>query len=87
MHHEAWCRRSNRSAAGRQNKSKSGSSRGLAFGNGLTWDQLAAKKVNRVGRADTPYYETRELQAAMELTKHVEKIAKSKASESTGSSE
>jgi hypothetical protein len=55
--------------------------------NGLTWDQLAAKKVNRVGRADTPYYEAKELNAAMELTKHVEKLAKAKATESTGSSE
>jgi hypothetical protein len=57
--------------------------------NGLTWDQLAAKKVNRVGRADTPYYEGTELQAAMELTKHVEKLAKAnaKTNESNGSSE
>lgn len=57
--------------------------------NGLTWDQLASKKVNRVGRADTPYYEVKELQAAMELTKHVEKLAKAnaKASVTTGSSE
>jgi hypothetical protein len=57
--------------------------------NGLTWDQLAAKKVNRVGRADTPYYDAMELNAAMELNKHVEKLAKAnaKASESTGSSE
>jgi hypothetical protein len=57
--------------------------------NGLTWDQLAAKKVNRVGRADTPYYQVNELQAAMELTKHVEKLAKAnaKATESTGSGE
>lgn len=51
--------------------------------NGLTWDQLAAKKVNRVGRADTPYYETSELQAAMELTKHVEKLAKANAKPNT----
>jgi hypothetical protein len=43
--------------------------------NGLSWEQLAAKKVNRVGRADTPYYEPAELQAALELTKHVEKLA------------
>ncbi len=57
--------------------------------NGLTWDQLAAKKVNRVGRADTPYYEAAELNAAMELTKHAEKLAKAnaKTSESAGSSE
>jgi len=57
--------------------------------NGLTWDQLAAKKVNRVGRADTAYYEVNELQAAMELTKHVEKLAKAnaKAITTTGSSE
>lgn len=57
--------------------------------NGLTWEQLAAKKVNRVGRADTPYYEAAELNAAVELTKHVEKLAKanSKKSETTGSSE
>jgi hypothetical protein len=47
--------------------------------NGLSWEQLAAKKVNRVGRADTPYYEPSELQAAIELTKHVEKLAKANA--------
>jgi hypothetical protein len=57
--------------------------------NGLTWDQLAAKKVNRVGRADTPYYDVKELNAAMELTKHVEKLAKANAknTESTSSGE
>lgn len=57
--------------------------------NGLTWEQLAAKKVNRVGRADTAYYEAAELQAAVELTKHVEKLAKdnAKKSEKTSSSE
>ena len=57
--------------------------------NGLTWEQLAAKKVNRVGRADTPYYEPAELHAAIELTKHVEKLAKDNASKSekTSSSE
>jgi len=50
--------------------------------NGLTWEQLAAKKVNRVGRADTAYYEAAELQAAVELTKHVEKLAKDNAKKS-----
>jgi len=57
--------------------------------NDLSWEQLAAKKVNRVGRADTPYYEAAELQAAVELTKHVEKLAKANAkpAETTGSSE
>ncbi len=50
--------------------------------NGLTWEQLAAKKVNRVGRADTPYYEAAELHAAVELTKHVEKLAKDNAKKS-----
>jgi hypothetical protein len=57
--------------------------------NGLTWEQLAAKKVNRVGRADTSYYEVAELQAAVELTKHVEKLAKDNAQkiEKTASSE
>ncbi len=57
--------------------------------NGLTWDQLAAKKVDRVGRPDTPYYEADELRAAIELTKHVEKLAKAaaKPETSTGSSE
>ncbi len=57
--------------------------------NGLTWEQLAAKKVNRVGRADTPYYDAAELKAAVELTMHVEKLAKAsaKSSEKTGSSE
>jgi hypothetical protein len=54
--------------------------------NGLTWEQLAAKKINRVGRADTPYYEPAELQAAVELTKHVEKLAKAKAPTPTSSS-
>lgn len=57
--------------------------------NGMTWEQLAAKKVNRVGRADTAYYEAAELKAAVELTKHVEMLAKdnAKKSEKTASSE
>lgn len=52
------------------------------FNSGLSWEELAAKKVERLGGLDTPYYTVQELQtaaaAAKYLTEQVEEQKKAR---------
>ncbi len=63
------------------------------YANKMSWEQLAAKKVDRLGKPDSPYYSAVEMQAAMALAKHTEQVvAANKAKQpattsSTGSGE
>ncbi len=46
------------------------------FANGMSWEQLAAKKINRLGRPDESYFSANELQSAVKLAAVAEKQAK-----------
>jgi hypothetical protein len=48
------------------------------FSDKMGWDQLAAKKINRLGRPDEPYFNRAELAAAFQVAAAAEKIAKMK---------
>ncbi len=48
------------------------------FANDMSWDQLAAKKVNRLGVPDTAYFSQAELRAALQLSMAAEKLADAK---------
>ncbi len=48
------------------------------FANDMSWDQLAAKKVNRLGVPDTTYFTQTELRAALQLSAVAEKLANAK---------
>jgi hypothetical protein len=54
------------------------------FANRMTWEQLAAKKIDRLGRPDEPYFNRAELQRALQLAAHIEQVTKEKP-ETTGS--
>jgi len=56
------------------------------FANRMSWEQLAAKKIDRLGRPDEPYFNRAELQGAVHLAALVERAVKDKP-ETTGSSE
>lgn len=56
------------------------------FANRLSWEQLANKKIDRLGRPDEPYFSPAELQSAMQLAAVATKAAeKNKPAEATGS--
>ncbi len=48
------------------------------FANDMSWDQLAAKKVNRLGVPDTAYFTQSELRAALQVSMAAEKLADAK---------
>jgi hypothetical protein len=48
------------------------------FANGMSWDALAAKKVNRLGVPDTAYFSPAELRAALQLSAVAERLADAK---------
>jgi hypothetical protein len=48
------------------------------FANDMSWDQLAAKKVNRLGVPDTAYFTQAELRTALQLSVAAEKLAEAK---------
>jgi hypothetical protein len=56
------------------------------FSDRMTWQQLAAKKINRLGRPDQPYFNQAELAAAFQVAAVAEKIAKQREKESSSSS-
>lgn len=43
------------------------------FANNLSWEVLAAKKINKLGKADEPYYNPAELRLAFAFAQQVEK--------------
>jgi hypothetical protein len=57
------------------------------FANGMSWEELANKRINRLGRPDEPYFNRAELQAAVQLASIAERAAKetTKEKETTGS--
>jgi hypothetical protein len=57
------------------------------FSDKMGWDQLAAKKINRLGRPDEPYFNRAELAAAFQVAAAAEKIAKMKDKTSDSGSE
>jgi hypothetical protein len=56
------------------------------FTNDMSWDQLAAKKVNRIGVPDTAYFSPAELRAAVQISAMAEKLAEAKKDTSETSS-
>ncbi|MGC4006488.1 MAG: hypothetical protein QM811_26535 [Pirellulales bacterium] len=56
------------------------------YANDLSWEQLAAKKINRLGRPDEPYYKAGELQVAAKVGQMVERAVKSQTTETTPTS-
>jgi hypothetical protein len=56
------------------------------FANDMSWQELAAKKVNRLGVPDTAYFTTAELRAASQLSAMAEKLAEAKKDTSETSS-
>jgi hypothetical protein len=46
------------------------------FTNGMSWAELAAKKLHHLGRPDEPYFSQGELQAAMQIVTQAEELAK-----------
>ena len=56
------------------------------FANGLSWEQLAAKKIDRLGRPDEPYFSRAELNGAVQVAALAERTAKEseKSSDSSG---
>jgi hypothetical protein len=59
------------------------------FANDMSWEQLAAKKVNRLGVPDTAYFSPAELRGALQISAMAEKLAEAKkdTSESSSSSD
>jgi hypothetical protein len=56
------------------------------FADGMSWQQLAAKKIDRLGRPDEPYFRAAELQAAVRLAALTENAAKQQQNYSSASS-
>ena len=48
------------------------------FADKMSWNELAAKKINRLGRPDEPYFNRAELAAAFQVAAAAEQIAKVK---------
>ncbi len=48
------------------------------FANGMSWEQLAAKKIDRLGRPDQPYFQGGELRAAVQVAMMAEKVVADK---------
>lgn len=46
--------------------------------NGMSWAELAAKKINRLGRPDEPYFSAAELQLAAQIATQAENLAKAR---------
>ena len=44
--------------------------------NNMSWDQLAAKKIDRLGRPDEPYFTQKQLQGALKLATMAENLAR-----------
>jgi hypothetical protein len=57
------------------------------FANGMSWQQLAAKKIDRLGRPDEPYFHPAELQAALRVAALTEKAAREQKTSSDSSSD
>jgi hypothetical protein len=56
------------------------------FANGMSWQQLAAKQIDRLGRPDEPYFRASELQAAVRLAALTENAARQQQEYSSDSS-
>jgi hypothetical protein len=56
------------------------------FANGMTWQQLAAKKIDRLGRPDEPYFRPAELRSAFQVAALSERVAKQQQSSSEAAS-
>lgn len=52
--------------------------------NDMSWNELAAKKIDRLGRPDEPYFTRQQLHAAIKVTEVAETLAR-KRTEKTGS--
>jgi hypothetical protein len=46
------------------------------FANGMSWQELAAKKTHHLGRPGEPYFSPGELQAALQIASQAEQVAK-----------
>jgi hypothetical protein len=47
------------------------------FANGMSWDELAAKKIHHLGgRSDEEYFSATQLKAAVQIAAHAEQLAK-----------
>ncbi len=55
------------------------------FANGMSWQQLASKKIDRIGRPDEPYFRPAELRAALQVAALTERVAKQQETSSESS--
>ena len=55
--------------------------------NGMSWEELAAKKINRLGRPDEPFFTLAQLKAASQVTAAAEKLAACRSVKSDSSSQ
>ena len=45
------------------------------FADNMSWEELAAKQQKHIGRASTQYFSRAEIQAAMQIASHAQKLA------------
>lgn len=57
------------------------------FANKMTWNELASKKIDRLGRPDEPYYSHGELLAAAQFAAITERVARQQAQTSDSSND